>query len=400
MKRIALVGMPNTGKSTFFNRVTGASARVGNWPGVTVDLFAARVLSGRRDGRTGRPPGHLRPRRHRRGREGRPVVPREHARRPRRDHRGRAAARPAAAAGPAPARARRARRAAAQHGGRGAASWHPHRHGRIAARTRDAGRADGGQARRRARGGAGAARPRRRRERRGDPGDRQHRARRGSRGRRGRADHGSGGRHAGAHGAGAHRPRGPRAAASAARTADLLRADVRRVPGRVHARQAAAGRDGVALRRDAPARARAGARAAAGPGARLPARRRVGGRVDGGRVRAAGRAVLPVHGAGRGHGLSVARGVPHRRADGEAGARRAQLRHAAAGLRLQRAGGDGHADHALARPAAADAHDRAVLAVLGAPAGLRVPRGGAVRAGDGRVGAVRPLSRELRARRC
>ncbi len=46
MKRIALVGMPNTGKSTFFNRVTGASARVGNWPGVTVDLLAARVLLG------------------------------------------------------------------------------------------------------------------------------------------------------------------------------------------------------------------------------------------------------------------------------------------------------------------------------------------------------------------
>ncbi|MFO1316552.1 MAG: ferrous iron transport protein B [Burkholderiales bacterium] len=46
MKRIALVGMPNTGKSTFFNRVTGASARVGNWPGVTVDLYAARVLLG------------------------------------------------------------------------------------------------------------------------------------------------------------------------------------------------------------------------------------------------------------------------------------------------------------------------------------------------------------------
>jgi ferrous iron transport protein B len=46
VKRIALVGMPNTGKSTFFNRVTGASARVGNWPGITVDLFAARVLLG------------------------------------------------------------------------------------------------------------------------------------------------------------------------------------------------------------------------------------------------------------------------------------------------------------------------------------------------------------------
>ena len=46
MKRVALVGMPNTGKSTFFNRVTGASARVGNWPGITVDLLASRVLLG------------------------------------------------------------------------------------------------------------------------------------------------------------------------------------------------------------------------------------------------------------------------------------------------------------------------------------------------------------------
>jgi ferrous iron transport protein B len=46
MKRIALLGMPNTGKSTLFNRLTGASARVGNWPGVTIDLLAAKVLFG------------------------------------------------------------------------------------------------------------------------------------------------------------------------------------------------------------------------------------------------------------------------------------------------------------------------------------------------------------------
>ena len=46
MKRIALLGMPNTGKSTFFNRITGASARVGNWPGVTIDLMGAKVLMG------------------------------------------------------------------------------------------------------------------------------------------------------------------------------------------------------------------------------------------------------------------------------------------------------------------------------------------------------------------
>ncbi len=46
MKRVALLGMPNTGKSTFFNRLTGASAKVGNWPGITVDLLSARVLLG------------------------------------------------------------------------------------------------------------------------------------------------------------------------------------------------------------------------------------------------------------------------------------------------------------------------------------------------------------------
>jgi len=46
MKRIALLGMPNTGKSTLFNRLSGASARVGNWPGITVDLMSAKVLVG------------------------------------------------------------------------------------------------------------------------------------------------------------------------------------------------------------------------------------------------------------------------------------------------------------------------------------------------------------------
>lgn len=46
MKRIALLGMPNTGKSTLFNRLSGASARVGNWPGITVDLMSAKLLLG------------------------------------------------------------------------------------------------------------------------------------------------------------------------------------------------------------------------------------------------------------------------------------------------------------------------------------------------------------------
>jgi len=46
MKRIALIGMPNTGKSTLFNRLSGAHAKVGNWPGLTVELLSARILVG------------------------------------------------------------------------------------------------------------------------------------------------------------------------------------------------------------------------------------------------------------------------------------------------------------------------------------------------------------------
>jgi len=46
MKRVAVLGMPNTGKSTLFNRLTGAGARVGNWPGITVDLLSAKLLLG------------------------------------------------------------------------------------------------------------------------------------------------------------------------------------------------------------------------------------------------------------------------------------------------------------------------------------------------------------------
>ncbi len=46
MRRIALLGMPNTGKSTFFNRLTGASAKIGNWPGITVELLSAKIMEG------------------------------------------------------------------------------------------------------------------------------------------------------------------------------------------------------------------------------------------------------------------------------------------------------------------------------------------------------------------
>lgn len=34
---IALTGNPNTGKTTLFNALTGASQKIGNWPGATVE---------------------------------------------------------------------------------------------------------------------------------------------------------------------------------------------------------------------------------------------------------------------------------------------------------------------------------------------------------------------------
>ena len=49
LKQIAVLGMPNTGKSTFFNRLTGANASIGNWPGMTVDLMAAKIKLGQQE---------------------------------------------------------------------------------------------------------------------------------------------------------------------------------------------------------------------------------------------------------------------------------------------------------------------------------------------------------------
>jgi ferrous iron transport protein B len=37
MKKLALIGNPNSGKTTLFNVLTGANQKVGNWPGVTVE---------------------------------------------------------------------------------------------------------------------------------------------------------------------------------------------------------------------------------------------------------------------------------------------------------------------------------------------------------------------------
>lgn len=39
---VALLGNPNTGKTTLFNRLTSSNARVGNYPGITVDRTTAR----------------------------------------------------------------------------------------------------------------------------------------------------------------------------------------------------------------------------------------------------------------------------------------------------------------------------------------------------------------------
>ena len=47
--RVALVGNPNTGKTTLFNRLTGARARVGNYPGVTVERRSGQMTLGGRD---------------------------------------------------------------------------------------------------------------------------------------------------------------------------------------------------------------------------------------------------------------------------------------------------------------------------------------------------------------
>ncbi|MFT7521730.1 MAG: ferrous iron transport protein B, partial [Kiritimatiellia bacterium] len=42
-RRVLFLGPPNSGKSTIFNRLTGASAHVGNYPGITVEQYAATL---------------------------------------------------------------------------------------------------------------------------------------------------------------------------------------------------------------------------------------------------------------------------------------------------------------------------------------------------------------------
>lgn len=46
LKKIALVGNPNVGKSALFNRLTGAYANVSNYPGTTVEVTRGRTEIG------------------------------------------------------------------------------------------------------------------------------------------------------------------------------------------------------------------------------------------------------------------------------------------------------------------------------------------------------------------
>ena len=43
MTEIALIGNPNSGKTSLFNLITGNNQRVGNWPGVTVERKSGLV---------------------------------------------------------------------------------------------------------------------------------------------------------------------------------------------------------------------------------------------------------------------------------------------------------------------------------------------------------------------
>ena len=45
--KIALIGNPNSGKTTLFNILTGANQTVGNWPGVTVEKKQGRLVCDR-----------------------------------------------------------------------------------------------------------------------------------------------------------------------------------------------------------------------------------------------------------------------------------------------------------------------------------------------------------------
>ena len=47
LRTVALIGNPNTGKSSLFNALCGMNARVGNYPGVTVEQKVGRLTGSR-----------------------------------------------------------------------------------------------------------------------------------------------------------------------------------------------------------------------------------------------------------------------------------------------------------------------------------------------------------------
>jgi ABC-type phosphate/phosphonate transport system ATPase subunit len=58
--RVAIIGNPNTGKTTLFNALTGLRQRVGNFAGVTVERVEGHFRMARRAARRGaRPAGEL-----------------------------------------------------------------------------------------------------------------------------------------------------------------------------------------------------------------------------------------------------------------------------------------------------------------------------------------------------
>ena len=42
--KIALIGNPNSGKTSLFNKLTGLNQKVGNWPGVTIEKKIGKIL--------------------------------------------------------------------------------------------------------------------------------------------------------------------------------------------------------------------------------------------------------------------------------------------------------------------------------------------------------------------
>ena len=41
--KIGLVGNQNSGKTTLFNLLTGMNAKIGNWPGVTIEKKSGKL---------------------------------------------------------------------------------------------------------------------------------------------------------------------------------------------------------------------------------------------------------------------------------------------------------------------------------------------------------------------